>query len=425
MLFSIFRVLRRCRHHLPLYILLALQIAFGSALMIYSLNSYFMEQHRFEELTRQMAAQTTMIETTVVKEAGKNKESIRFEDYEWLKKNFEDQLILYYSQAGDLRFLTWQKEKEETQLLNIQLIFISEEEASLWLGIDLEGSDFYAGDGVFSDLARLSELSLQEMDGSLLRRDSYFNLNGSVIQAEPSRLSIAGMDLPLRRLPKQAQEKIFSQRSYDLLKEEDRPPSLRNAILIPLRHIQWKSSFWPAADSSFSSRLLIQELAPESGAAWKLLDALSERHKDEFQYRISDQYLQTKTTIDHQTMVVKRYLFMSLMSLLLSCICNTGVFYLILLRRKKDIAISVMAGSTQSRQALELLLEIFWVVLSGFLIGFFTYALRVWSLNRPLPMQTETLLLVPVSGVAVWIASAGLLLSELRHLSPIEILQQP
>lgn len=424
MKYSFFRVRKRLTHRIIIYFLLILQIAIGIAVMTSSLNQYFLEKDKFNKFTQEITNNTTMIESNPVSTSAQNKEAISYSDYLFLEKEFSHGLSLQYSQIGRISFMyNALKEVEESGIATIQIIFIGNEEMEELFGFLPIAGKYYAGDKVLYNLNILENLNEQIRDGSDLKVNSYFNLNESDIKIGKDSLQVNNKKYELNKLPLEVQQKTLSLHSSSAYSDDEKLLKIEDCIFISLDEIALKQEIWPSEEGHFQTRLLVKELDPMSGDLWEMLQILESRHEGEYVYRIGDQYLQAKIKLDQSTYDVKRHMWIAIVQLLLVSISNAGILYLILLKQRKDIAISMMVGSTFKRQVLELIIEVFSIVLLGVIFGVVSYYIWRNYNSIDLSMHLNTVFIIIGTTLGIGAMSSSLALVELFNISPITILQ--
>ena len=227
----------------------------------------------------------------------------------------------------------------------------------------------------------------------------------------------------LNDLPLEAQGKYLSLYSGDAYSDDEDILKVESCIFFPLDKIKLKDKIWPTEDTNFQTRFLVKELDPISGDLWEMLQTLEERHKGDYTYNIGDQYLQAKIKLDQSTYEVRRYMWIVVVQLLLLSISSAGILYLILLKQRKDIAISMMVGSTFRKQVFELILEVFSIVILGVIFGIISYYTWKSYNNINLSMHLNTIFIIIGTSLGIGVVSSSLALVELFNLSPITILQ--
>lgn len=171
------------------------------------------------------------------------------------------------------------------------------------------------------------------------------------------------------------------------------------------------------------TRFLVRDHAPEQGALWQLFEDLYQAHDGNYTYQMVDEYLQAKILLKQILNGMLRLFSIALLQLLVVSLSSAGILYLFLQRRKADIAISVMMGSTMKGQGVELLGEATFLVLLGFILSLVSYGL-LGSFTEVNPLQFKKLGSMILVLLLVVFTSTSLALGELSRLSPVEILQK-
>ena len=182
-----------------------------------------------------------------------------------------------------------------------------------------------------------------------------------------------------------------------------------------------KEKLWPNGSQGIQSRLTIKEKEFGNNVAFKVISYLSDQNQGIYTYNIGNEYLSAKSKLDYVTSIVKSYMIISCLQILLVSFCSSGIFLIIFSRRKKDIAISIMLGSTLRQQITEVLLEITVVVLAGVLSGLMSF--YIFRGDNTI-MQVKTLLVLMFVSIGIITISASLTLKDVRGFNSLEVLQK-
>lgn len=128
MKFSIYRILKRLWAQKVIYFIIAIQLAIGTSLLCFSFNKYFAEKVKFNEISRSISSSSTLIDANSADKAAQTQEAVTFKDYTELKDIYKDKASLKYSLIGNINFMHLAKDKLNNVVMQINVIFISNEE---------------------------------------------------------------------------------------------------------------------------------------------------------------------------------------------------------------------------------------------------------------------------------------------------------
>lgn len=419
MKYSIYRTIKKLWSKKVIYIIIAALLATGVNLFCQSFNKYFIEKNNFNVLVKDLNDVSATVDANLVSQMIPQNEAITYEDYEYLKKLYSEKADFKYSFIGKLGFLWLEKGKNDLDLINFNVVFTDKEEMEKILKIKVDDGKYYAGDAVLKYMSQISKDTKQNL-GTKISPGSYVSLSGDHIELKESGFNIDGQAYKLNEIPKSSQKnKIITGFSNSIT--TDRGLEAETCIFIPLKEIEMKEKLWPHGSQGAQGRLTIQEKEFGNSVAFKAISYLSDKNQGVYTYNIGNEYLSAKAQLDYVTSMAKSYMVISCLQILLVSFCSSGMFLMIFSKRKKDIAISIMLGSTLMQQVVEVLLEITVVVLAGVLsglIGFYIFR------GSDTIIQLKTLLVLMFASIGVIIISASLTLKDVRGLNSLEVLQK-
>jgi len=417
--YSLYRIMKKIWAKKVIYIIIAVLLAIGVYLFCQSFNRYFIEKDRFDLLVKDLTKVSAVIDTNLVSTRIPEKEAITYEDYIHLKSLYSNKASFKYSLIGKVDFLWLENKENEPKLITFNVVFTDKDEIEKVLNIKVDDGQYYAGDAVMKYLSQISR-SRKQNKGTKLLSDSYFSLSADCIQLEESTLNIDGQVYQLKEIPKSAQSnRIITGSSKNFVIEQW--ITADNCIFIPIEEIKIKEKLWPQGSQSTQGRLSIQEKEFGNSVAFNVINYLSDKNKGVYTYNIGNEYLTAKIQLDYVTSKVKSYMIISSLQIWLISFCSSGILHIIFSKRKKDIAISIMLGSTLMRQIIEALLEITVIVLVGVMSGFIGFCFLKGSDTS---IHVKTLfILIPVS-IGIIVISTSLALKDVKKLNPLEILQK-
>lgn len=418
--FSIYRVIKRLWKQKIIYIIIAIQLAIGASILCFSFNQYFVEKTKFDALAQNLAKVSYIIDAYRLQGAPPRQEAITYKDYLALQELYKSKASLRYSLIGSANFLRIVEGKREAELQTINVVFMCREELEELLGIEMEKGSYYGGDAVNDYLSQMGTYTLQEKSGTRLKVNSYFSLTSDIVKFAQGGISIEDKVYNFKDIPKDAQEKKLYKWSVDVYNNE-MGTQLKDCVFFPLEEIDIAGKVWTTGRENLTSRLSIKETDPRAQATYDIIKYLGMHHSGEYRYSMGNEYMQAKLQLDTITSEAKGYILMSGLQVLLISFCSSGIFYLIFAKRKKDIAVSIMVGSTLNRQAQELVAEIVFVILSGLGAGFIYFII---ANAGEMPIQLSTIAVLLLIAAVTTAISAFLALKDIYQMSPVEVLQK-
>lgn len=419
MRYSVYRTLKKLWSKKVIYIIMASLLAIGVSLFCQSFNKYFIEKNNFNLLVDGLTDVSATVDANLVSQNLPKSEAVSYKDYIYLKELYSEKADFKYRLIGKLQFVWRENEKNNSQFADFNVVFIDKEEMENILKIKVEDNQYYAGDAVLNCISQVSKNKKQNL-GSELLPGYYFSLSGDHIEIKESALNIDGQLYEIYEIPKSAQgNKIITGFSNSIVINQG--IKVEDCIFIPLEEIEMKEKLWPNGSQGIQSRLTIKEKEFGNNVAFKVISYLSDQNQGIYTYNIGNEYLSAKSKLDYVTSIVKSYMIISCLQILLVSFCSSGIFLIIFSRRKKDIAISIMLGSTLRQQITEVLLEITVVVLAGVLSGLMSF--YIFRGDNTI-MQVKTLLVLMFVSIGIITISASLTLKDVRGFNSLEVLQK-
>ncbi len=419
MKYSVYRTIRKIWSKKAIYIIIASLLATGVNLFCQSFDKYFIEKNNFDVLVAGLTDVSATIDANLVSSIVSDREAVDYKDYVYLKKLYSEKADFKYNLIGKLGFVWLDNEKDDSQLADFNVVFTDKEEMEKILKIKVDDDQYYAGDMVLKCMSQISKNKKQNL-GTKLSPASYLSLSGDHIELKESALNIDGQLYKLNEIPESAQEnRIITGFSNSIV--IDQGIKAEDCIFIPLEKIEMKEKLWPHGSQGMQSRLTIKEKEFGNSVAFKVINYLSDKNSGVYTYNIGNEYLSAKARLDYVTSVVKSYMIISCLQILLVSFCSSGIFLIIFSKRKKDIAISIMLGSTLKQQVTEVLLEITVVVLAGVLSGLIGF--YIFRGNNAI-MQLKTLFVLMAASIGIITISASLTLKDVRGFNSLEVLQK-
>ena len=419
MKYSIYRTIKKLWSKKVIYIIIAALLATGVNLFCQSFNKYFIEKNNFNVLVKDLNNVSATVDANLVSQITPENEAITYEDYEYLKKLYSEKADFKYSFIGKLDFLWMEQGKDDVELINFNVVFADKEEIEKILKIKADDGKYYAGDAVLKYMSQISRDTKQNL-GTRISPGSYLSLSGNHIELEESALNIDGQSYKLDEIPESSQKNDIIT-GFNNSITTDQGLKAEDCIFISLDEIEMKEKLWPHGSQGTQSRLTIQEKEFGNSVAFKVISYLSDKNQGVYTYNIGSEYLSAKAQLDYVTSTAKSYMVISCLQILLVSFCSSGMFLIIFSKRKKDVAISIMLGSTLMQQVMEVVLEITVVVLAGVLSGFIGFYIFKGSETI---IQLKTLLILMFASIGIITISASLTLKDVRGLNSLEVLQK-
>lgn len=420
MKFSFYRIKKRLWSQKIIYVVIAVQLAIGASLLCFSFNQYFVEKGKYDKLAKSLTKDRILIDYNQQNPLSKQGEAITAEDYKVLRERYQDQAVLEYRFLGNLSFLRLEKGKKESELQTLTLVFLSKEEMKKLFEQNIEKKGLYAGQSALDFIHQMKSYTKEESRGSSISSDTYLSVSTNLVDFTEKGLCIDGQIYTFQEIKSSVQEKKIFTSSYQAFQNET-GITLENCLFFPLEQLSLGKKIFQEGNTVPLSVLSIQEKNFQDGIAFEVMEYLNEVHKGEYTYSLGSESMQAKLQLDFVTSKAKSYMLLSVLQILLVSFCSSSIFSLIFAKRKKDISMSIMVGSTKKQQVFELVTEIFLVIIIGLLAGFLFFCFAKEK-DVGIPFGTIiTLLFVALVTTAI---SSSLTLKDLYRISPIEILKK-
>ena len=392
-------------------------------LVVYSFNHYYLQKEFFDEKSASIEKSLVSIESNP-----KHIEAINLDDYQRGVNKYKDKLSIYYSKRTAIGFLTSSKQGE-VDFLQIPILFISHQMYGDLLNLPREKGQYFIGSAAKEKLHLLWELEPQKLGHGSIAPGHFFEQEDGKIQLLHGRLILDGKTYTFEDLPLETEEKLLPLSSGVLTQtilssqEIDDDEKMKNFIIMPVDDELAENPMWSTSSRVMESILLVQDQFPHEGNLWNFLQDIYLAHNGEYAYHLNEEYMQAKITLQQILDGMIRILTIAILQLLVVSCAGAALLYLFLQKRKGDIAISVMMGSTLRTQGYELLGEAVLLTLTGAMLSIVSYYI-IGKFMVVSPIQGKTLLSLLGISTGMISLSVSLALSELYQLSPVEILQK-
>lgn len=406
MKYSFQRVNSRFMAKAYMYFALSFLIAIGTGILFISLSNLTSENRLYNKTYKELQTTTTVIEPQAM-----GLSAITYDDYLYLNEKYKDQIDIFYSGNTKLSFMLNQ------DFVSIDLIFITDDEIKELCDLSFDGGAII-GRSALESLNKIKNKKPIEA-GQTPKNGEYIPLDNKA-SFDGDKLKIEGEEFSFKVIESKYETRVMVYNTDTLWDGTSSGVRLGYTIFLPIEKLQaFKNEFnW----EYFMTRIAIKEENPDSNKLWEILDYLGGAHP-EYSYRLNDQLARAKDRLGQMTWNASKYRILSLLLIALVSIASSGLFYIIFYRRKRDIAVSIALGSTFKGQAMELLLEITYVVAFGLLLGISGGSMMADILKIEFKFEPQAFLITVLVAIGIILVSAYLSLRSLKDLSPVEILQ--
>ncbi len=402
-----------------LYTVIILQMAVGINFLSASLDAYHLENLAYEKAKEQLSNKNIAI--TILDGFRNNPiDALSVKDYKKLKNKYKDKLNINMIKVITYRCMIFDNEVDQSSTIN--MIFVNDG----YLGLNIQANTVYASKKILDEINRMntykedfknkksSGLNLvDEANIDFKIRENKLTIANHEYDIKPSPESIKKVDFSRfesvgqdRNLLTNGNDVIFlSLEEYDKYKEhneEDHEVFLSTWSSINAKEID---------ESNQYIYDMVEDLKNLNGAKKENMEGM--------EFMIDSSYLQLKETLMQKLSVSINKMAIAISLLLLVSISSAGILYLIMLNRKKSIAISIMLGSSKKIQKLELFFEVYFICFIGVMLGVLSY---YFTNNAPI-LSLFTIKYIVLSALIMGLLSSSLSLIGINKLTPIEILQ--
>lgn len=415
MIYSIKMSFKKIWRHKFLYMIVILQILFGVNILASALDDYFVKMGDYKESVSDLSEYNINI-VAQDENSSDSIDSIKMEDYKKVKSQYESNLNMNLKLRFQFTYALMQD--NEFGIYQSNMIFV---DSDYW-GLNIRNDQVYIGEDIYHQIKKITEMKKIIKSSGPLGNNEYMTHPDLIVGIEGDILNIDGKSYNILVMDK----KLQNQEIYPI-SSSDKDDKIKVADVIMFSHEAVKDfdSYMSTEDLQHLSKfakLEVQENKPGTTYLYDMINKLQEYSGGRYQFYTDNQYLIRKETLLHKLGWAINRMAIAITQLFLVTVSTTGIIYLIILRRKKSIAIAIMNGSTKARQILELLLEVYAVCLAGVLFGMVSY----YILNQRSEniMNHGTILAAFLVWVVMGFLSSSLSLKGIKNLLPIEILQR-
>lgn len=415
MIYSIKMSFKKIWRHKFLYAVVILQILFGVYILASALDDYFVKMGDYKEARSNLSE----YKIKIISENDNNVDSIdsiKIKDYQKIKSQFGSGLNMNLKKKFLFTYALMQDNNFGIFQMNMILV-----DSDYW-GLGIEKDQVYIGENIYKHIKKILKMNKKNKDSTQMKNNEYFTHPDLTIGIEGDVLTIGEKSYHIVLLDQKLQNQevypIFSSDKEDRIKASD-------AMLFSHEAIHDFDRFMSTEDVQYLStfaKLEVQEKKPGTSDLYDMINMLKEYSGGKYSFYTDNQYLIQKEVLVHRLGWAINRMAIAITQLFLVSVSSTGIIYLIILKRKKSIAIAIMNGSTKARQILELLIEVYTVCFVGVLIGVLSY----YIINHQSEniMHPSTILATFLVWVVMGFLSSSLSLKGIKNLLPIEILQR-
>lgn len=405
-MYSIFRVVKRIGKRRWIYLLLALQLAVGTVLMLLPLEAYGDKMAEFQAFAEQLTTQAVGI---LPERDGQwdFEKTVTLEDYLLDRKVYEETLDLTYLRSVEAVYL-WMSETGDFAPLYVNLIFMDD---SSWETLSLPQNGFGALGSSAKEALKAVGTGKEVPLGTELSSGEYTKTHTLDLTMDGETLVLNGQRFPLAPM-----EASVEQRSFSPSGMTEYGKWGKETICLPLEALEMlgEEELMEQGTSTWGA-MTVEEKTADAAPLWTWLSELLKRHPGVY-YGIDSTYMQKKLTTSQLLTDARVNLTKAVAVLILASLSSAGVMYLLFLRRRRDVAIAMMVGSTKKQQVWEVLLEAYTIIFCGMGAGLL-YTL--WTHGA---IWFRTGVILGMTAILIGAVVASLSLMGIFSLSPVEIM---
>lgn len=385
-----FRVMQRVWYSRRVYAVILIEITLGLTMLQVGSNAAISAQRKTLEFKDQMAG--NYLSVHAYSDRGYENAHLTLADYEAIKRVSPGE-VQYMSQAFDAMM------NGSEGIMNIMVLYISENWAEQLFGIHLTEDEVYIGKRIREVVSRVNTVSFENL---VQIQDGKVSVGTKIKNKEPRTLSES--------------RRVFFHTT------EGSSVLLDDCIVVSCRNMELKTEISASLIRIQNTVDLTYILRHE------MMQDLSESHKEEgTTYGITNENKALEIQIKDLRMSTDMMIWLALFFFIIVTFGLAGIFILFLYRRREEIAISCALGATFHVLCIELFMEIFFLFLSGTLLSLFAslagnslFHTAVFTVSPQLPSFILVFLLAIFESLVLTLAVAG----GIYHLKPSEILRR-